>query len=151
MDQATSSEADPLYAIHEMCQPLTAILLNAKAALRWMDDDLPNFPEVKQSIIGLIGNAQRAADIARQARDTVRTSGAMAFLVDINEIVRDSLNLARPILGRHGIQGEMDLVDGLAPVRGNSVSSVVRSPSRSPRCLPAVTTTQCPSTSVDSR
>ena len=40
---------------------------------------------------------------------------------------------------------------GTSTVRGNSVSRFARSPSRSPRCLPVVTTTQCPSTSVDSR
>ncbi len=115
MEQDTSGEAgaSALYAIHEMCQPLTAILLNAKAALLWMDQDSPNLAEVKRSIEGIIGNGQRAADVAREVRDTLRTSRSTTLKIDINEIVLDSLDRASPILKRHGIDGQIDLAEKL--------------------------------------
>ncbi len=123
MDQDMLREADAgaLYAIHEMCQPLTAILLNAKAALLWMNQDQPNLEEMKRSLEGIVGNGQRAADIARQARDTLRASRTMAASLDLNGIVHECLALARPNLKRHGIAIELELAEGLAPVRGNGV------------------------------
>ncbi len=110
-----------LYAIHEMCQPLTAILLNAKAALLWMNQEQPNLEEMRRSIEGIIGNGQRAADIARQVRDALRTARTVAADLDLNEIVRESFTLAKPNLRRHGVDAKLELADGLAPIRGNGV------------------------------
>lgn len=123
MDQDKLREADmgALYAIHEMCQPLTAILLNAKAALLWMSQEQPNIEEMKRSLEGIVGNGQRAADIARQARDALRTARTTSASLDLNAIVRESVALAKPNLKRHGILAQLELADGLASVRGNGV------------------------------
>ena len=46
--------------VHEMIQPLTAMLTNAETAVLWLTRDPPNLDEAKQAVERIIGNSRRA-------------------------------------------------------------------------------------------
>ncbi len=120
-DSRPSIEQSTTYIAHEMRQPLFAVLLNAEAALQWLDRDPPNFDEAKKSIEGIVGNGRRAADVARQVRDLLRNASTAVQSVDINAIIADSLNLTNAIVDRHGVSVEVSLGEGVAAIQGNRV------------------------------
>ena len=58
---------------HEVIQPVTAIALNAEAALRWLKKEPANLGEARQAIVGIIKDSHRAGDIVRGLRNLTRT------------------------------------------------------------------------------
>src|SRR5262249_48136009 len=48
---------------HEVNQPLTAMITNAQAALRWLAAHPPNLEEVRQALAGIVKNGNRANDV----------------------------------------------------------------------------------------
>ncbi len=112
---------DTAFVVHEVKQPLTAILLNAEAALRWLTMDTPNLEEAKESLQRVIGNSRRAADVIRHVRDLVHKSPPAVASLDINSVIMDTLDLSTPDLSRHGIVFEAALTRDLAPINGDRV------------------------------
>lgn len=55
-------------AVREVCDPVTAILISAEAAQRWLSGNAPNLAEARDAIETIIGNSQRAAEALRSVR-----------------------------------------------------------------------------------
>jgi anthranilate phosphoribosyltransferase len=65
--------ADELTAnlLDEMNHPLSAIFMNAQAALQWLTRDVADLEEAKKAIERIVGNGRRAADVLRDVRNRV--------------------------------------------------------------------------------
>ncbi len=48
---------------HEVNQPLTAIMVNGDAGLRWLIRDVPNLREVRDALKRIAGEANRASEV----------------------------------------------------------------------------------------
>ncbi|HWS76982.1 MAG TPA: PAS domain S-box protein, partial [Thermomonas sp.] len=57
---------------HELNQPLTAILSNAQAALRYMTHVPPNLDEVRESLVNIVESDKRAGEVIRRLRAMLR-------------------------------------------------------------------------------
>ena|SRR5689334_18316788 len=55
--------------VHDVKQPLSAILTNAEAALRWLSNDPPNLDEARRALERIVGNSHRAANVVRDISD----------------------------------------------------------------------------------
>ncbi len=84
---------------HELNQPLCAIATYAQAARRMVSED--SEPALSRALTRLDDSAQRAGAIIRQMRGFLRRGSPETEPVDVNELVRDSLELTAPTL-RHG-------------------------------------------------
>jgi len=104
---------------HEVNQPLAAILTSAEAALRWLATDPPNLLKAQQAIERVIRNGRRAANVTKGVRDLIRKSLPVADDLDINDVIRDVLDLSSVDLHCHAITVEAELADGLKPVKGD--------------------------------
>ncbi|WP_250493808.1 PAS domain-containing sensor histidine kinase [Caballeronia sp. GAWG1-1] len=80
---------------HEVTQPLAAIVTAGDAALRWLNRQPPNVHEAVQSISQMTSDAKRATDIIRQIRSMAQKRDPQPALVDLNMIVRESVELVR--------------------------------------------------------
>jgi signal transduction histidine kinase len=109
------------YVVHEVNQPLTAILTNAESALRWLTREPANLDEVRRAIERIIANSRRACDVVRSVRDSARDSLAAAARLDINGVIKAILDLTSLDLRRHAIAIETDLAGNLEPIRGDRV------------------------------
>lgn len=117
--QSTTIGERAVCIAHEVNQPLTAILTNAETALLWLTRDPMNLDEAKQAIERIIGNTLRAADVVRGVRDLVRKSPPIAVNLDINDLIKDLLNLVSLNLRVHRIAVEVDLAENLESIRGD--------------------------------
>jgi PAS domain S-box-containing protein len=106
---------------HELNQPLTAILSNAQAALRFMTHSPPNLAEV-QKILGLIVDSdKRAGEVIRRLGAMLRKEPANHQLLDLDEVIRDVLRIVRSDLLNRNTRTTLDLDGHLPTVLGDHV------------------------------
>lgn len=107
-----------LYVAHEVSQPLTAVLTNAGAALRWLTLEPANVHEARSAIEEIIGASRRAA-CGLQCLHV--SGGPCAWApsdVDVNAVITSVLDLLSLDIRRHGVEVETEFTDGLRPIRG---------------------------------
>lgn len=105
--------------IHEVNQPLAAILTNAQACLRWLNRDQPNLAEAHDCISSLVRDCQRASDVIKALNALARKSGLELGRVDINDAIREVLTIVRGELERGGVVLRVDLFALDKPVLGD--------------------------------
>jgi PAS domain S-box-containing protein len=106
---------------HELNQPLTAVLSNAQAALRFLAHTPPNFEEVHDSLTNIVENDKRAGEVIRRLRAMLRKDRADHRLLDINDVVLDVLRLIRSDLVNRNVEIVLDLGADLPVVEGDRV------------------------------
>jgi C4-dicarboxylate-specific signal transduction histidine kinase len=103
---------------HEVNQPLTAVAANCEAALRWLQAKRPNLEEARKSIEDALGDAHRIGSIVTRVRTLLTRGQARAGSLDINDVVREALELTRPEQDACGVSVRTRL-SKLPPVRGD--------------------------------
>jgi PAS domain S-box-containing protein len=79
---------------HELSQPLTAVLGNAQAARHLVDRDPPNVPELRAGLDDIIRNTRRAGTVIGRLRALLRKESTALQPVNLNEVVREVVDLA---------------------------------------------------------
>ena len=116
--EATAGQLSASIA-HEVRQPLTAILANAEAALRWLEQ--ANLEEVRETLNGIVSEGHRASDIVTNLRAMFKHDEQEKTLVDINKLVLSVLALVRIDLQKHEIELRTQFDDRNPKVVGNQV------------------------------
>jgi two-component system, LuxR family, sensor kinase FixL len=106
---------------HELNQPLTAILSNAQAAIRFMAHEPPDLAEVSQSLVDIVENDKRAGEVIRRLRAMLRKDRAEYRSLDINEVVQDVLRIIRSDLLNRNVVTVTDFAKNLPAVEGDRV------------------------------
>lgn len=106
---------------HELNQPLTAILSNAQAALRYLDRVDPDLPEVHESLVRIVENDKRAGEVIRRLRAMLRKEKTEYMDLHVNEVVHDVLRLMSNDLLNRRTSVVLDLAPRLPPVSGDPV------------------------------
>ena len=107
--------------IHEVNQPLTAIVTNAQASLRWLGRATPDVGEARDAVSDILEAARRAADIVAGLRAVARSTPSRTAEVDIHEAVQEVLELMDGDFARDGVAVGADLRPGSARVTGDKV------------------------------
>ncbi|HWS77558.1 MAG TPA: PAS domain S-box protein [Thermomonas sp.] len=106
---------------HELNQPLTAILSNAQAALRYMTHAPPNLEEVRESLVNIVESDKRAGEVIRRLRAMLRKDPPDFQSLDVNEVVQDVLRIIRSDLLNRSVVTELALAQDLPPILGDRV------------------------------
>ena len=77
--------------------------INASAALHWLAPGPPNVDEVKQALARIVDGVTRADDIIRRIRDLIKKEPSHKESVNINEAVRDVIELTRAEATKYGV------------------------------------------------
>jgi PAS domain S-box-containing protein len=80
---------------HELAQPLTSILGNAEAALELLPPDIPGLREIQDMLRDIIKDDVRAAEVIQRLRSMLARGEIQRRPVDLNQVARDVLALAR--------------------------------------------------------
>jgi PAS domain S-box-containing protein len=80
---------------HELAQPLTSILGNAEAALQLLPPDTPGLCEIQDILRDIIKDDVRAAEVIQRLRSMLARGEIERRPVDLNQVVREVLALAR--------------------------------------------------------
>jgi NO-binding membrane sensor protein with MHYT domain len=115
MGELTSSLA------HEVNQPIAAAVINANACLRWLDGDTPNLEEARASAMRIVENGTRAAQIISRIRLLFKKGALQRELVDVNDVIREMIDLLRGEVTRFSISVRTELAADLPQVMGDRV------------------------------
>jgi PAS domain S-box-containing protein len=115
MGQLTASIA------HEVTQPIAATMTNAHAALRWLGGQTPDLGEVRQALGRIVKDGERAGKVVARIRDLIKKAPPRKALLQINETIREVLELTRGEAAKNGIALRTELADDLPPIKGDRV------------------------------
>src|SRR5439155_12840109 len=106
---------------HEVNQPLTAVIANANASLRWLAMAPPNLDEVREAVGRIIRDGNRASDVISRIRALVQKTDSEKTRLDINQTVQEVVILMQNEAGRKGLALRMDLAADAPSVLGDRV------------------------------
>ena len=76
---------------HELKQPITAAIINAKTCFRWLESAPPDLHEAREAIHRVVKDSVTAANIIDRLRALHKKQTAERELVDINEVIGEML------------------------------------------------------------
>jgi len=106
---------------HEISQPITAMVMNAQAALRWMDRQAPNLEGARSALAAIVKDGNRACNVIGCMRALIKKMPLQRNAVDINEVIREAVELTQGQAVENGVSVESELEDGLPLVEGDRV------------------------------
>ena len=101
---------------HEIKQPLTAIVANASAGLRWLKSSDPNLARAQSNLDNIIKAGKQLSEVIDSTRSMFGKESAERNLVDIRLLVSNVLALARGELDSHQIVLRNEMREGLPEV-----------------------------------
>jgi signal transduction histidine kinase len=107
--------------VHEINQPLSAIVMNAGTGLRWLAKDTPNVEKAAHALKNIVGNGNRASQVVQTLRAMFKKEISNRTLVDINDAIRAVLTLLRIELEEHEVVARAALKEGLPRVMADRV------------------------------
>ena len=115
MGELTSSIA------HEVNQPLAAVVTNGDACLRWLGNDPPNLDRARESVAGIIKEANRASEVIKRIRALAKKTPPQKTVLGVNEAIEETIDLVGAELARHHVLLLKELVPDLPAVFGDRV------------------------------
>jgi C4-dicarboxylate-specific signal transduction histidine kinase len=106
---------------HEIKQPIAATVTNAQAALRWLDRRPPNLEEVRQSLHSIVKDGKHAGEVIDRIRAFIKKAPPRKDRLEINEAIREVVELTRGEAVKNGVSVKTELADGLPLVQGDRV------------------------------
>jgi C4-dicarboxylate-specific signal transduction histidine kinase len=98
---------------HELRQPLTALITNANAGLRWLNKAEPDLDEVSAALKRIVGNGNRAGAVIVGIRSMFRKDLGERSSVNLNDLIDEVLAIVSGELDRHQVLLESKLCDQL--------------------------------------
>jgi C4-dicarboxylate-specific signal transduction histidine kinase len=90
--QSTLHEVTATIA-HEVNQPLAAIVANGNAALRWLRKIPPDVAEAVVNVNQIVNDGHRASGVIASIRGMFKKDDHAKLLLDVNEVIREVLEL----------------------------------------------------------
>ena len=106
---------------HELSQPLTAVLINAQAARRLLERDPLDVAELREALDDIIKNNKRAGTVIDRLRTLLRKEATTLHPVNMNEVVREVVDLARSEIVSRRITVKSTLTPKIPLVLGDRI------------------------------
>jgi signal transduction histidine kinase len=106
---------------HEVNQPIGALVTNAYAASRMLRAQPPDMNQTREALDDIIKDGRRVSDVIQRIRALVRKAPAQVDVLDINELIMETVALARSEVLRNEVSLETHLGRDLPPIRGDRV------------------------------
>jgi PAS domain S-box-containing protein len=106
---------------HELNQPLTAILSNAQAALRFISSKPADLEEVREILQDIVKDNSRAGEVIRRLRALVKKEALEFASLDLANLIRDVVVLLHSDAILQHVKIALALDENLPPVRGDKV------------------------------
>jgi signal transduction histidine kinase len=106
---------------HEIKQPITAAVTDAKTCLRWLHRDEPEVAEASDAARRIVTDVTRAADIISRISLLFKKGVSQRELLDVNEVIEEMIALLRSEAGRYSIAIHSELASALPNVMADRV------------------------------
>jgi PAS domain S-box-containing protein len=104
---------------HEVNQPLTALVTNAGAALRWLACVRPRLDKTRQALLQIVDDGNRASNVIARIRALLGRAEVERKRLGVNAVIQEVLASTRPELRRNGVTLRTKLEKHLPPVLGD--------------------------------
>jgi C4-dicarboxylate-specific signal transduction histidine kinase len=104
---------------HEVNQPLTAVVTNAGAALRWLASVRPRLDKARQALLQIVDDGNRASNVIARIRALLGRAEAERNPLSVNAVIQEVIASTRLELRRHGVTLRTKLERHLPPVLGD--------------------------------
>ncbi len=108
---------------HELNQPLSAILSNSQAALRFLKMDPPDINEVREILEDIVNDDKRAGRVINSLRAMLKKREPVIDTWDVNELILEVLNIANSDVLLKDTLIKYEAAPGLPLVRGDRVQT----------------------------
>ena len=106
---------------HEVNQPLSGVVSNGSACLRWLAGDAPNLEEAREALSRIVRDGKRAGEVIARIRAMTKRAAATQEKLDLNETIREVLVLVGDEAKRNSVIMRTQFADDLSPVLGDRV------------------------------
>jgi two-component system, LuxR family, sensor kinase FixL len=106
---------------HEVNQPLSAVVTNGNASLRWLAGQPPNLDEARECLRRIIRDGNRASEVIARIRALAKKSSLEKASLNLNETIQEVLALTSNEARKSRVWLRTELAAGLPPVRGDRV------------------------------
>jgi two-component system sensor kinase FixL len=107
--------------VHEIAQPLAAILANSSAGIDFLDAPKPDLREVRAALSDICADTERTAEVIRRLRDMLKRDTPGFTNLDLNQLIRDVDRIVHGDAVAHKVTVELDLSTGVLPVTGDKI------------------------------
>jgi PAS domain S-box-containing protein len=106
---------------HEVNQPLSGVVINGNACIRWMAGDPPNMAEAREAVQRIIRDGKRASEVIARIRNLSKKSVAEKEPLDLNETIAEVVAFAQGEVRRTRVTLRTDLASDLPKIIGDRV------------------------------
>jgi signal transduction histidine kinase len=106
---------------HEVNQPIAAARNNVSAALHFLDRNPPDLQEVREALACAAKDTDRAGVVVDRMRALMQSASTRTDRVNINEAVREVIELTRGEALKDGVSVKTKLAEGLPIITGDRV------------------------------
>jgi len=106
---------------HEVRQPLSGMITNADAGLRWLDRPTPELDEAKAAFKQIVADGHRAAAVIGSIRAIFRRDARSRISLDINDLIGEALALLCGDLQKHRVLVQTEADKRLPRVLGDRI------------------------------
>jgi PAS domain S-box-containing protein len=106
---------------HEIKQPITAAVTNAKTCLRWLTRDDPDVAEAREAASRMVKDTAQAVDIISRIGSFFKRGAPARELIDINDVIQSIIALLRHEADRYSISIRAELTAEMPQVLADRV------------------------------
>lgn len=106
---------------HEVNQPLSAIVTNGQAALRWLDRTPPDLREVAAALTRVNRDAVLAGEVIARIRNFLRKGEPKREPINVRVLVDDLLKMLRTRLVDAEITAHLEIPEGLPAIEADPI------------------------------
>jgi len=106
---------------HEIKQPITAAVINARTCLRWLRRDQPDVAEAREAASRLVTDVTRASDIISKIRLLFKKGPPQRESLDVNEVIQEMIALLRSEASRYSISIRGELANDIPNILADRV------------------------------
>jgi len=107
--------------VHEISQPVAALLTNTQAALRFLDGPNPNLKETQLALARVLQLGSRIVEIVRRTRALAQRVPPKKDDFEINEAIREMISLSQEELVKNDVSVHTRFAPGLPVVRADPI------------------------------
>jgi len=106
---------------HEVNQPLSGIVMNARTCLRMLDSDPPNIDGARETARRTIRDGNRASEVVTRLRALFKTKEVAADWVNLNDAAQEVIALSLSELQSKRIIVRQEFAENLPSVKGDRI------------------------------
>ena len=106
---------------HEVNQPLTGIVSNGSACLRFLAGDVPDVEEAREALRDIVRDGKRAGEVIARIRALTKRAAPPRERLDLNETVQEVLTLIGDEARKRSVVIRTHFADDLVAVSGDRV------------------------------